>query len=72
MPNYFYDASALVKRYHTEQGSSIINPLFDGEARHFISELSVVEIHTAFSKKKAYERNYHGRGIAAGACPVLK
>ena len=52
MPNYFYDASALVKRYHTEQGSSIINPLFDGEARHFISELSVVEIHAAFSKKR--------------------
>lgn len=52
MPNYFYDSSALVKRYHTELGSEIVNSLFDGQARHFISELTVVEIHATFAKKK--------------------
>lgn len=52
MPNYFYDSSALVKRYHIEPGSEVINPLFDGESRHFISELTVVEIHAAISKKR--------------------
>lgn len=52
MPNYFYDASALAKRYHIEQGSSAIAQLFDSEARHFISELTVVEIHAMLSKKR--------------------
>jgi predicted nucleic acid-binding protein len=52
VPNYFYDSSALVKRYHTEPGSEVINPLFDEDARHFISELTVVEIHSAISKKR--------------------
>jgi predicted nucleic acid-binding protein len=52
VPNYFYDSSALVKRYHTELGSEIVNLLFDGQARHFISELTIVEIHATFSKKR--------------------
>lgn len=52
MPNYFYDSSALVKRYHNESGSKVINSLFDGGSRHFISELTVVEIHAAISKKR--------------------
>ena len=45
MPNYFYDSSALVKRYHTELGSEVINPLFDEDARHFISELTVADLY---------------------------
>ena len=52
MANYFYDASALVKRYHTELGSKKINQFFEYESRHFIAELTVIEIHAAFSKKR--------------------
>ena len=52
MANYFYDASALVKRYHTELGSNKINQFFEHESRHFIAELTVIEIHAAFSKKR--------------------
>lgn len=52
MANYFFDASALVKRYHTELGSQKINQFFKDESRHFIAELTVIEIHAAFSKKR--------------------
>lgn len=48
MAAYFFDSSALVKRYHPEVGTADVNRLFHEEnARHFIARLAVVEVQIA-------------------------
>lgn len=50
--NYFFDTSALVKRYHDEVGTAAVDEAFDDEdAFCLISDLTVVECHSAFAKK---------------------
>ncbi|MEX2142587.1 MAG: type II toxin-antitoxin system VapC family toxin [Pirellulales bacterium] len=52
MPDYFYDTSALVKRYHTELGTAEVDLLFaDPTATHSTSRLGAVELLSAFSIK---------------------
>jgi predicted nucleic acid-binding protein len=52
MANYFLDASALVKYYHTETGSAEVNRLIhELNARHYISRLITVEVTSAFAVK---------------------
>ena len=49
---YFLDTSALVKRYHWEQGSEGVDALFAEPDRHLIiSDLSIIELGSALTKK---------------------
>src|SRR6266478_3784264 len=51
MARYFFDTSALVKRYHQEIGSSRVDELFsDSNHRFFISRLVLVEVHSSFAR----------------------
>jgi len=52
VPAYFFDASALVKRYLQEVGSDWIRQVIaEGEPRIFISSLSGVEVLAAIMRK---------------------
>lgn len=51
MRRYFLDSSALVKRYHIEEGTERVVQLFavpDGQV--FISRLAWVELHSSFAR----------------------
>jgi predicted nucleic acid-binding protein len=48
----FFDTSALVKRYHREVGTDVVEGAFtDPGATRMISDLSVIECYSAFAKK---------------------
>jgi predicted nucleic acid-binding protein len=48
---YFFDSSALVKRYHQEPGTSVIEALFNkNDSRCFASRLALVEVTSAFAR----------------------
>jgi predicted nucleic acid-binding protein len=52
MATYFFDSSALVKRYHLEAGTTEVNRLFSEQySRHFIARLAVVEVQSALVRK---------------------
>jgi predicted nucleic acid-binding protein len=52
MTVYFLDTSALVKRYHREPGSEVVDALFAEQDRHIIiSDLSIIEFGSALTKK---------------------
>jgi len=51
MARYFFDSSALVKRYHEESGSSTVGGLFAGAGNQFlISRLALVEVHSSLAR----------------------
>jgi predicted nucleic acid-binding protein len=51
-PVYFLDTSALIKRYHTETGSEVVEDVFRDPAAHlFISDLSIIELYSAFARR---------------------
>lgn len=53
MTFYFFDTSALVKRYHLEPGSERVNAIFDDQANILIiSELALVELASALRRKQ--------------------
>jgi predicted nucleic acid-binding protein len=50
---YFFDTSALVKRYHRESGSDRVNAIFDDQGNVLIvSELAIVEVASALQRKR--------------------
>jgi predicted nucleic acid-binding protein len=50
---YFFDTSALVKRYHLEPGSERVNAIFDDQDNILIiSELALVELASALQRKR--------------------
>lgn len=52
MSVYFLDTSALVKLYHQEIGSDIIDNFFaESDARYVISDTSIIEFYSAISLK---------------------
>jgi len=52
MSVYFFDTSALLKRYHSELGTEIVDSAFEEkDATRIISDLSVIEFYSAFTKK---------------------
>ena len=52
MSLYFFDSSALVKRYCPETGTDEVNRLFtDPDATHYISRLAVVEVQRVFARR---------------------
>ena len=51
MARYFLDSSALVKRYHTEAGTPVLDSLFaDRTNRLLVSGLALVEACSAFAR----------------------
>jgi hypothetical protein len=53
MKFYFFDTSALVKRYHSEKGTENIDKIFNEDDRALIiSSLSITEIVSALNRKK--------------------
>jgi len=51
-PVYFLDTSALVKRYHPERGSAVVQRAFaEPSARRIISDISIIEVHSAFARR---------------------
>jgi hypothetical protein len=52
MPGYFFDSSALGKRYHPEVGTAHVEALFQApQPARFMSRLSVVELQSVFAGK---------------------
>jgi predicted nucleic acid-binding protein len=52
MSRYFFDTSALVKRYHAESGTAKVRTIFDApNAEHVITRLTTVEILSGFAIK---------------------
>ncbi len=53
---YFFDTSALVKRYHEEKGTRVVDEVFeeikDGKEEAFVSSLTLLEITSAFKRKQ--------------------
>lgn len=53
MTFYFFDTSALVKRYHVEPGSERVNAIFaDQDNILIILELAIVELASALQRKR--------------------
>jgi len=52
LSKYFFDTSAIVKRYHREDGSDLIDRLFtESDAEFIISDISIIEFYSALSLK---------------------
>ncbi len=52
MKRYFFDTSALVKLYHQEKGTEKLDQIINNESyKIIISDLSIVEMTSAFAKK---------------------
>ena len=52
MSKYFFDTSAIVKRYHREDGNDLIDRLFtESDAEFIISDISIIEFYSALSLK---------------------
>ncbi len=60
---YYFDTSALVKRYHREKGTEKIDEIIDGDDEIYISTVGIAETISAFTRlrnsriigKKRYE-----------------
>jgi predicted nucleic acid-binding protein len=48
---YFFDTSALVKRYHRETGTNVVDLAFSDDADKVICDITVIEFYSAFAKK---------------------
>ena len=52
MSKYFFDTSAIAKRYHSEDGSDFIDKWFVKlDAEFIISDISIIEFYSALSLK---------------------
>jgi uncharacterized protein len=52
MPRYYFDTSSLVKNYHVEAGTTLVQQLLcDANSEFFISRLAAVEILSGFAGK---------------------
>lgn len=54
MAKYFFDSSALTKRYKTERGSDYVNNLFVGNHDLFYLNLAIVETRKVFYRLRFY------------------
>jgi predicted nucleic acid-binding protein len=51
MSRYYFDSSALVKRYHQEHRSADVEALFNEQnGRFLVSRLALVELHSSFAR----------------------
>lgn len=52
MKRYFLDTSALVKHYHQEAGTEVVDQIFNSAERILlISDISIIEFHSALGLK---------------------
>ncbi len=52
MNTYFLDTNALVKRYHREEGTDLIDRLFsESDVNFVISDISIIEFYSAIALK---------------------
>lgn len=52
MPRYFFDSSALAKRYHQESGTAAVDAMFaDPQNQFFVSRLALVEVTSSFARR---------------------
>lgn len=52
MAAYYHDSSSLIKHYHVEIGTPVVDKILaEPNAIHFLSQLSGVEVPSAFAKK---------------------
>jgi len=52
MPPYFFDTSALVKRYHSEDGTERVDQVFsEADGPLIISNITIAEFTSAFARK---------------------
>src|SRR6476660_8627668 len=60
MPSYFFDSSALVKRYHFEAGSAWVRSICDPRTRPplYLSQLAQVEVVAAL-RRTGRRENLH-------------
>ena len=64
MPLYYIDTSALVKRYHVEQGSEQVERLFSDQTAVLVtSNLTITELTSALDRK-VQERRISEEGLA--------
>lgn len=49
---YFFDTSALVKRYYEESGTDAVDSIIDDGGAIVITSLSVIEAVSAFRRKQ--------------------
>jgi hypothetical protein len=58
MADRFFDTSAIAKHYRAELGTARVDALLaEAASRHFISALSVVELHSVFPRLPAPARS---------------
>ena len=51
MADRFFDTSAAVKHYHAEVGTPKVDALLaEAGARHFLSDLAIVEFHSVMAR----------------------
>ena len=67
MKIYYWDTSAIIKRYHMEKGSKRVNNLFEeierGESKGIISHLCVLESLSAIVRRKSEIRGDYKKVI---------
>ena len=51
MDAYYLDSSALVKRYHREVGTEIVDDIIEGGAEIYISSITLIEIISTLKRK---------------------
>lgn len=54
MPKYFLESSAFIKRYKSEDGSDIVNSLFNNRHELFYLNLAIIEIRKVFYRLWKY------------------
>jgi predicted nucleic acid-binding protein len=61
---YFYDSSALVKRYVNETGSSYVSALIDSdESVNYLARITQVEVYAAINRRNG-NMNFSPRDIS--------
>ena len=74
MPIHFFDASALVKRYHEESGTSKVDEIFESDSDIVIANITIVEVISALIANQLNKR-HAGVGLLYGkaqiSCSVL-
>ncbi|MFI5274876.1 MAG: type II toxin-antitoxin system VapC family toxin [Ktedonobacterales bacterium] len=66
MPSYFFDSSAIVKRYHQEPGSNWVRAVCDPRTRPplYVSQLAQVEVVAAL-RRAGRRANFHASYVAS-------
>jgi len=53
---YYFDTSALVKRYHREEGTEVVDKIIEGESPIYFSTIAIAETISALRKLKSMRK----------------